>query len=148
MISSKMTDDAEKDAYRDIRGADALIEWFGDWPSFQDAEVLSIELNRTGTSRMRIHTWEMSREVDGKGFHVPQKSVVVTFLMDDLNQVRVEGFNHQNVLMGLAVTRTGKGLRLSFNDSFGVTGTITAGAIKIELAPGLPIDARSAKHVS
>lgn len=143
-----MTDETEKEAHRDIQGAGALIEWFGYWPSFHDAEVLSVELNRSGTSRIRIHTWEMSREVDDKGFHVPRKSVVVTFVMDDLNQVRVEGFNHQNVLMGLAVTRTGNGLRLSFNDSFGMMGAITAGVVKIEMAPGLPADGRSAKHVS
>ncbi len=143
-----MATDAREEAFQDIGGANALIEWFGYWPSFHDAEVLSIELNRSGASRMRIHTWEMTREVDTKGFYVLQKHVVVSFLMDDLDQVRLEGFNHQNTLMELEVTRTDRGLRLTLDDVYGVTGTITAGAIKIEFAPGMPTDGRNSKHVS
>ena len=29
-----------------IAGAAELVEWFGRWPSFHDAEIVSLELNR------------------------------------------------------------------------------------------------------
>jgi Immunity protein 50 len=28
----------------DIAGADDVVRWFGEWPSFHDAEVLSVHL--------------------------------------------------------------------------------------------------------
>jgi hypothetical protein len=44
----------------EIPGTLELVKWFGYWPSFHDAEVLDLELHRTGGSTVRIHTFEMT----------------------------------------------------------------------------------------
>jgi len=38
----------------DIPGAADVIAWFGYWPHFHDAEVLSITLDRSGESQVAI----------------------------------------------------------------------------------------------
>jgi hypothetical protein len=43
-------------------------EWFGHWPSLHDAEVISLHLNRRGSSALALHTWEMTKDVDDKAF--------------------------------------------------------------------------------
>src|SRR5215208_4877235 len=40
-----------------ISGAEAVVAWFGLWPSFHDAEILSLETNRRATSLSRLHAW-------------------------------------------------------------------------------------------
>lgn len=49
---------------QNIPGAMQLDSWFGCWPSFHDAEIISLHLNRNGNSFLRVHTWEMTKEVD------------------------------------------------------------------------------------
>jgi hypothetical protein len=36
------------DEVPDIPGADDVVKWFGYWPTFHDAQILSITLNRSG----------------------------------------------------------------------------------------------------
>ena len=47
-----------------IEGAKNLRDWFGYWPSFHDAEVILLHLNRSDASTLAVHTWEMTKEVD------------------------------------------------------------------------------------
>jgi Immunity protein 50 len=122
----------------DVPGADDLLKWFGKWPSFHDAEVLGIELNRKGASCLRIHTWEMTKEIDAKGYYVNRKHVVVSFFLENLKDVELAGFSSQNVVFGLTLTRVVGGFQLSLDPSYGVAGTLTAEKIRIEIQPGAP----------
>ena len=67
-----------------IEGAKNLRDWFGYWPSFHDAEVILLHLNRSDASTLAVHTWEMTKEVDEKGFYVLAKHVVVEFVMKEV----------------------------------------------------------------
>src|SRR5579871_2051209 len=58
-----------------IENQEALTRIFGDWPSFHDAEVLSLVLGRHGiedrpgpTLEARIHVFQMTGEVDERGY--------------------------------------------------------------------------------
>jgi len=62
-----------------IQGSEKLLTIFGRWPSFHDAEVIEIKLLRKsdwpeGSGGQgpqlvaKIHTWEMTRQVDDKGY--------------------------------------------------------------------------------
>ena len=48
----------------DIPGATDVMAWFGYWPTFHDAEVLSIHLNRSSDSEVSLYAFEMTPEVD------------------------------------------------------------------------------------
>lgn len=115
-----------------VEGPEKVERIFGCWPDFHDAEVLSIVLDRTPaaggpTVRIAVHAFEMTREVDASGHYVLRNHVVVTFLLRDAEVVRLEGFNHQNVLDGLRFSRPekpvaeGMAVEVQLEPSFGVS---------------------------
>ena len=65
-----------------IPGADQVVKWFGYWPTFHDAEILSITLNRSGESRIVIHAFERASEIDHRGRYVLVKHANVTFALE------------------------------------------------------------------
>ena len=123
---------------KDIHGASELHDWFGYWPSFHDAEIVSLHLNRGGNSSLRVHTWEMTKEVDEKGYYVLAKHVVVEFILEAVSGLSLNGFNHQNVIFGLEVEKIDSSFRLRFDDCYGLAGTIDAKRASLRLTPGKP----------
>ena len=121
-----------------VEGAKSLYEWFGYWPSFHDAEVISLHLNRRGSSSLTLHTWEMTKGVDDKGYYVLAKHVVVEFAMKDVVGLSLNGFSNQNVIFGLGIERTENGYRLTLDDCYGIAGDLEAKDISIRLIPGKP----------
>lgn len=128
------------DGLREIDGVESLITWFGYWPAFHDAEVLTIELARSGTSTILVHAFEMTHAVNQQGFFVSTKHVVVKFLLEKVDNVHLDGFNSQNVISGLSLSPSEGGYRLSFGSCYGVEGSLTATSIRIQVDPGIPDD--------
>jgi hypothetical protein len=122
----------------EVPGASGLFEWFGYWPDFHDSEVLSILLNRSGSSIVRVHAFEMTNQVDEKGYFVLQKHVVVSFLLDNVLTCDLKWFNNQNAMSEIALLRTDEGFELSFEPAHGVSGTVAAQRVRIEMEPGIP----------
>ena len=123
---------------KEIPGAAELHDWFGDWPSFHDAEIIRLHLNRKGPSSLRVHTWETTKEVDEKGYYVMAKHVVVEFILETVYGLRLTGFNHQNVIFGLAIEKTDSGFRLTLDECYGLAGSIEAESLSILITPGVP----------
>jgi len=96
-----------------VKNAHLLELIFGRWPSFHDAEIHSIVLtrDRTGAPQNRprleatIHVWEMTPEVDDKGFYVLKDHTMVTLAFDSITDLSLNGFNHQNVLWDLEIVQ-------------------------------------------
>jgi hypothetical protein len=91
-----------------VRNARALTERFGGWPSFHDAEVHSLHLERAGphgpSLSAVIHVFEMTSEVAASGHYVLKNHTLVTFRFDDVAIEYLDGFNEQNVLAALHLT--------------------------------------------
>jgi immunity protein 50 of polymorphic toxin system len=124
-----------------VDGAKSLCDWFGYWPGFHDAEVISLHLNRRGASSLLLHTWEMTKETDARGYYILAKHIVVEFVLEEILDLSLSGFSHQNVIFGLTVETVENGFRLTLEDSYGVSGNIDAKQISIRLTPGKPKDA-------
>ena len=127
----------------DVQGADALIAWFGEWPSFHDAEILELRLRRAGSSHCHIHTWKMTHEIDTNGYYVLEKHVVVTFTIDNIEELSLEGFNRQNVLSGLEVSQTEDLVSLTLEPCYGLGGYLTAKSVIVSFVPGKPVEEMS-----
>lgn len=123
---------------QDLPGASELVTWFGYFPSFHDAEVVSLHLNRTGESILRVHTWETTRELDEKGFFVQRRHVVVEFALENITALYLNDFSQQNVISGLTLNKTETGFRLEFGPCYGLAGTIEAEKISLRLVQGKP----------
>ncbi len=125
----------------DVPGGSQLLQWFGGRvPSFHDAEVLALALDREKTCcSIRVHTFEMTPEVDAKGFFVLRNHVVVSFQLHGVVNLELNDFNEQNAIFGLSLSRTAdRGYRLELEPCHGLFGFIEAQTLTIELEPGKP----------
>ena len=85
-----------------------------------------------------MQTWESTSEVDAKGYYVVQKQVIVSFLLDDISDLELAGFSHQNVIFSLTVSRSKDRFQLCLGPCYGLAGSLTARSIRVEFAPGKP----------
>ena len=129
----------------EIPGAAEVIAWFGYWPTFHDAEVLSIVLNRSGESHVVAHAWESTPEIDPSGYFVLAKHAIVTFRMEGfprdefgITRTEIACFNGQNVLSNASVSKTQDGFELALAGIWGVDGSIFCERMSVTLEPGIP----------
>jgi hypothetical protein len=98
-----------------IVGSGKLTNIFGYWPSFHDAEILDLHFWRGDIQTdkgvynfpvltLRVHLWELTNKVDPKGFLILQHHTLTTLRFYDVNDFQMQGFNHQNAMMRLAVS--------------------------------------------
>jgi hypothetical protein len=119
-----------------IQGAAQLFNWFGYWPSFHDAEIISLVLNRNGLSSLRLHTWHTTGQVDERGCYIKEKHVDVSFQMEEILSLALNNFSQQNVIFGLEIVEENHNYRVVLDPCYGLGGSITVRALSIELEPG------------
>lgn len=91
--------------YLNIDGTEELLRIFGEWPSFHDAEILSVLLDRNPqdgrygpTITVKVHCFQMTSEVVD-GYYKTIKHNVVTFAFYDVVEFHLSyGFGQQNSL--------------------------------------------------
>ena len=116
-----------------IENAELVTGIFGRWPSFHDAEVVRVTLDRSGpdgpTLEAQIHVFGLSGEVDPKGHYVLENHTLVTLQFRGVVLDRLEDFNHQNVLGELEMTaldpseNDGCRIAVQMHSSFGLEGS-------------------------
>ena len=99
-----------------IESSNKLTDIFGYWPSFHDAEVIELNLWRGDVEpdagryvfpmlKVHLHLWELTNEADPPGSLVLRHHTRATLRFYDVNEFQMEGFNHQNAILELAITR-------------------------------------------
>ena len=98
-----------KPAFQRIEGHEKIIEIFGEWPSFHDSEVLSVNLDRRGTSEfdgpviaIQIHVFSGAPTNDGASITFTNHHVI-TFEFREIHEVEMHSFNNQNALFDLQI---------------------------------------------
>lgn len=92
-----------------IPGAEQLVAIFGYWPSFHDAEVLWLQLDRQSLKKGRygptleilVHTFEITNEIGADSSYLLRHHVLVHFRFNDVASLQLDGFNPQDPIMGL-----------------------------------------------
>ncbi len=124
-----------------IGNINLLVDVFGRFPSFHDAEVVRIVLNRAGvktrpTLDAQIHVFEMTSELkDGR--YVLKHHTLVTFQFIEVDSLSLDGFNNQNVLSGLSINDVSDhqldntNFEVSFDGIHGVDAQFTCLSIRI-----------------
>jgi hypothetical protein len=120
-----------------IEGSDKLTNIFGYWPSFHDAEVIALNFWRgnvdteTGSYdfpvlTVKMHLWEITNDVNGRGYLGRHKHTLTTIQFRDVDEFRMEGFNHQNAILGLDIVEEERPqgptpvFRVTFRPAFGI----------------------------
>lgn len=115
-----------------IENADGLLRIFGTWPSFHDAEVVRLEMDRSGpdgpTLELAVHLFSMTPEVDADGYFVLGDHTLVTLRFQGVASLSLEGFNGQNVLLEMEFLaldpdrNEGRRLDVTLDTSYGLEG--------------------------
>ena len=81
----------------------AVVDFYGRWPSFHDANVPEYTAPDAKSESLgfTLHTWQMTNEVDAKGFYVLQKHALVSFRFHDIHDVDMDKFRSGNILFGM-----------------------------------------------
>jgi len=91
-----------------IAGRELLIQHLGHWPPFHDFEVLSLVLERAVVSavardlRATFFVFDTNTPPESP----ERKQGTAEFLFESIDAVRIDGFNHQNPIMGLSIVPT------------------------------------------
>ena len=127
-----------------IQNSHLLTDIFGRFPSFHDAEVLRITLDRDESQLFRpylqatIHVFEMTSQIDERGQYVLKNHVSVIFRFVEIYQLSLEDFDQQNVLQRFHIVDVSDRQleRIKFevlmSGTFGVTAKFQCNSIRIE----------------
>lgn len=99
------------DGHSRIDNASAVIDVFGRWPSFHDAEVHWMKLDRAGAFEddigpmveALVHAFEMTSEVDSGGYFRLRNHVLVHFRFCEVVDLELSDWGVQNALLGLGI---------------------------------------------
>ena len=84
----------------------------------------------------------MTSKVDDNGFFVLDRNATVTFILEGMKIEHFEGWNHQNVLNQISITRAAPELgvdqrfKLHLDAVFGLEAIFTADSVTVDLIPG------------
>ena len=139
--------------YAGIPGGPELLAWFGRVPSFHDAEIVRVVLNRRAPSTLSIHAWNLTDRVDPQGYFILERHAVVTFELEDVLDVQLEHFSSQNVIFGLQLRRAAPrpdrmpyysrdaspdDFELELDPCYGLSGHVRCRRVSISFVPGKP----------
>ena len=148
-----MIDDGERTIYDAVAGGAELVRWFGQAPSFHDAEILSLCLHRKGDSLLRLHAWINTGVVGRDGYYVRDKHAIVAFTLSGIMDLQLDGFSGQNVIGGLVLRRAPyrperrgclaldslpEDIEIELEPCYGLDGLIRARCVTIAFQPGKP----------
>lgn len=127
------------DLSSEVAGYAEFVAFCGGFPSFHDSEVVSLHLNRQGSSHVKIDLigWEYTDPGEVARLRSISMDTLVTFLLEDIHDLELGGFNFQNVISELSLEMADVGCRLTMWPCYGIAGWIHAGRVRIEFAQSL-----------
>ncbi len=129
-----------------IIGSEKLFAALGHWPSFHDAEIISVSAQRhlpvaTGGTTVELVVHVRKYESRGQGTaHYEQvlvKGVLASFLCRQVAGLELSEFNHQNVINSLSVRpepsadAPGSPLVLTIEPIWGLGGTVRCATVEL-----------------
>jgi hypothetical protein len=119
-----------------IPGAESVVDWFGKWPSFHDAEIMTLHIDRERKpSSMRIRVFTLSDRTDSSGRFIRERDALVVFEFTGIRSMRIEGEDAdiQNVISSLLIEQLDDGYRLLLGPCYGMAGEIVVKDLKVRL---------------
>ena len=128
----------------EVPGYTEFVRWCMGWPSFHDSEIVRLELNRSSASKLVVHVLGGPKPTIGPranpNYSSPPSDVVVTFLLEDIDDLELGGFSHQNVIFDLRLEPRDGLFHFHLDPCYGLAGTIAFRKVSIEFSPGKPAD--------
>jgi hypothetical protein len=138
------------DVLAEITNSGVVAAVFGEWPSFHDGEIISVLLERGAHSpflEVKVHLFQRTTDIDRDGHFVNKNHTLVTLRFRDIGFVEVEGFNNQNVIRELLISREEQNpsrFSVEFTSNYGLTASFQCSGIAVVSAVALTPDAMRA----
>ncbi|GAA3946858.1 Imm50 family immunity protein [Hymenobacter algoricola] len=117
-------------AIASIVNSEIVLQHFGYWPDFHDAEVDKVIFETHPTGRYSVTFFiaasEMLSEVDEKGYYKQTKHCIVALQFIGIKEVEFNYFSHQNALFDLKFEASGNDIECTFESSVGLDAFIVA----------------------
>jgi len=121
-----------------IENSELLEKIYGTWPSFHDAEIHELKLSRIGITTgpfldLVVHVFQTTRQIDDKGYFKTINNYLVTIRFEKIENLKLEDFNHQNVLWDLDIKEAEDNnvFEVNIETSYGCWGSFICEKIKV-----------------
>ncbi len=129
-----------------IVGSEKLVAALGYWPSFHDAEVVSVSAQRAlpvsvhhASVKLVVHVRKYETRGEGTAQYeqVLVKSILASFLCTQVADLELSEFNHQNAINSLSVHEEPSAdapdspLVLTIEPIWGVGGTVRCAMVEL-----------------
>ena len=122
---------------------------YGSWPSFHDAEILSIKMYRdeesgkncTLVASFYLYETKSINEGTAQFEIICTNENIATIEFQGIENIKLEGFNHQNVIDELQLKQKDKSIFVEFESIFGVQCSFFCSKITV-----LGVEAKSSKY--
>jgi hypothetical protein len=132
-------------------GSETVTSWFGYWPKFHDAEILSVDFQRAVDGSgpglcVKVHAFEMTSEVTERGYFKFIKHCIIELRFEQIDDVDLRNFGHQNVIDGISLLSASvkdgsRRIAVEFESITEMELSFScAKAVVVSLAPGLPAE--------
>ena len=119
-----------------ISGADAVVAWFGEWPTFHDSEIVTPHIDRElKRSFVRVRAFTRSNRTDTHGHFLRERDALVVFEFTGIRSVELHGEDAdvQNVIAGLRIDEIDNGYRMQLWPCYGLAGEIIVTALTVRI---------------
>lgn len=124
-----------------VKNTEKVIEELGYWPSFHDAEVISVSAARAlagdpvpTSARLCVNFCEYKEIGSGTADYemVCSKNLLIDFLFYDLHYLSFEDFNHQNVVDSIEFKLLeNQSIEVIVASIFGIDGVIRCARVEV-----------------
>jgi hypothetical protein len=110
----------------EIINSEIVLNHFGYWPSFHDAEILELKfyllVGERPTLDMKIYVFESTDRLDKEGRFIRDKKCILTFEFQEISNNKFSGFYSQNILGDLDIKEVDYKFRIWLNTDMGIEG--------------------------
>ncbi len=99
--------------YENIRGYELVIEKLGAWPNFENATVLSVQMDQTGTNllpgpilKANILLQDTKDDIDDQGCFQSRTEAIINLTFADVSDLNLSGFELKNTLYEIVIRDT------------------------------------------
>lgn len=123
-----------------ITNAEIVLEHFGYWPRFHDAEIAKVTFESHSGHwplvTFVISAFEMTKEIDEKGYFKLIKQCDIESHFAGVEEIEFDRFSHQNVLVSLDFEESGSFIKTTFDAFVGLDAVIfSEGVSVVSLTP-------------
>ncbi len=116
-----------------------VVNEYGEWPCFHDAEILSILVKRGVNAgqyanliiEVNVYYTKSINEGTAKYETIKINDNVITIEFYEIDDLILEGFNYQNVIDGLAIKENKNNYSVEFVSIFGVQSSFACNDIAV-----------------